>query len=189
MLLLAGAALGLIAGLLTGGSFHNLMARRLRWPLLVVAAFLVRELEIHTPLATSWLAPVTFVASLLVLIGWTLWHLDELPGIWVVTAGMAMNLAVVLANGGRMPVDAAVAHLGPAALTQQGHWAEYALMGPATRIGWLGDWILLPPPIGRIFAQAYSPGDLVALVGITVVMFLTTKPRGAQVTQGAITTR
>ena len=189
MLLLAGAALGLIAGLLTGGSFQNLLARRLRWPLVVVAAFLVRELEIHTPLATSWLAPVTFVLSLLVLVAWTMWHRDELPGIWIVTAGMLMNLTVVLANGGRMPVAASVASLGPSALTEQGYWAEYTLMGPATRIGWLGDWILLPWPLSRIFPQAYSIGDMVALAGITVVLFLATRPRGAEVRQGAITTR
>jgi hypothetical protein len=188
VLLLAGAALGLVAGLLTGGSVHNLLARRLRWPLLVVAAFLVRELEIRTPLATSGLAPATFVLSLLVLIGWTIWHRDELPGILLVTAGMVCNLAVVLANGGRMPVAASVAHLGPAQLQADGAWAEYAVMGSGTRLGWLGDWILLPQPIGRLFWQAYSPGDFVSLVGITVVLFLATRPRRAPAVRGAITT-
>jgi Family of unknown function (DUF5317) len=189
VLLLLGAAVGLVAGLLTGGSFGNLLARRLRWPLLVVGAFLVRELLIHTPLADSNLAPVAFVLSLLVLIGWTLWHRDELPGMLIVAAGMTLNLAVVLANGGRMPVTPAAAHLGPPALQQQGYWAEYALMGDGTRLSWLGDWIVLPAPIDRVFPQAYSPGDMVALVGITIVLFLATRARGGQVRQGAITTR
>ncbi|HXM54587.1 MAG TPA: DUF5317 family protein [Candidatus Dormibacteraeota bacterium] len=188
MLLLVGAALGLVAGLLTGGSLQNLLARRLRWPLLVVAAFLIRELEIHTPLATSSLAPATFVLSLLVLIGWTIWHREELPGVLLVTAGMALNLAVVLANGGRMPVATSVAHLGPAQLQADGVWAEYTVMGPGTRFGWLGDWILMPQPIGRLFWQAYSPGDLVSLVGITIVLFLATRPRRTPTSQGAITT-
>src|SRR5262245_33013497 len=156
VLLLAGAALGLVAGLLTGGSFGNLLARRLRWPLLVVAAFVVRELLIRTPFATSDLVPAAFVLSLLVLIRWAVWHRHELPGILIVAAGMTLNLVVVLANGGRMPVAAGAAHLGPSALQEQGYWAEYALMGPDTRLGWLGDWILLPAPLSRVFQQAYS---------------------------------
>ena len=44
--------------------FANLLARRLRWPLLVVAAFAVKELEIHSPLGDSPAAPAVFVASL-----------------------------------------------------------------------------------------------------------------------------
>jgi len=189
VLLLIGAALGLLAGLLTGGSFHNLLARRLRWPLLVVAAFLIRELEIHTPLATSSLAPAAFILSLLVLIGWTLWHRDELPGIWLVAAGMTLNVAVAGANGGHMPVAAEAAHLGPPQLQVQGTWAEYALMGPDTHLGWLGDWILMPSPIDRLFPQAYSPGDFVSLVGMTTVLFLATRPRRDPARHGAITTR
>jgi Family of unknown function (DUF5317) len=189
MLLLIGAAVGLVAGLLTSGSLNNLLARRLRWPLVVVAAFLVRELEIRTPLADSSLAPATFVLSLVVLIAWTLWHRDELPGIWLISVGMTMNLAVALANGGHMPVVPAAAHLGPPQLQEHGAWAEYALMTADTRLGWLGDWILLPGPLGRLLPQAYSPGDLVSLVGITIVLFLSTRPREEPVERGAITTR
>jgi Family of unknown function (DUF5317) len=189
VLLLIGAALGLVAGLLTGGSIHSLLARRLRWPLVVLAAFLVRELEVRTPLADSSLAPLTFVLSLAVLIGWTLWHRDELPGIWLVAAGMTLNLAVALANGGHMPVVPAAAHLGPPQLQEQGSWAEYTLMGEDTRLGWLGDWITLPGPLGRLLPQAYSPGDMVSLLGITAVLFLGTRPRRGTAEQRAITTR
>lgn len=189
MLLLIGATLGLIAGLLTGGSIHNLLGRRLRWPLAVVAAFVVRELEIRTPLADSSLAPGAFVLSLVVLIAWTLWHRDELPGIWLVTVGMTLNLAVALANGGHMPVVPSAAHLGPPQLQEHGAWAEYALMGADTRLAWLGDWVMLPGPLGRLLPQAYSPGDLVSGVGITVVLFLTTRPRREAAERGAITTR
>lgn len=189
MLLLVGALVGLVAGLLTGGSVHNLLARRLRWPLVVVAAFVVRELEIRSPLGSTDLAPPLFVLSLLVLIAWTLWHRHELPGIWLVTSGMTLNLLVVLANTGHMPVAAAAAHLGPRQLQDQGVWAEYVLMGPGTRLGWLGDWLLLPWPVSRVFPQAYSPGDMVSLAGLGVVLFFGTRPRQLRETQGAITTR
>jgi hypothetical protein len=189
VLLVAGAVLGLVAGLLTGGSFNNLLSRRLRWPLVVITAFAVKELEHHSPLGTSAAGPAVFVLSLVVLIAWTVWHRDELPGIWLVAVGMSMNVVTTLANGGHMPVVAAAAYLGPPQLLRDGVWAEYALMGPDTRLGWLGDWVLLPSPLSRLFPQAYSPGDLVSMVGITIVLFLATRPRHSPRPQGAITTR
>jgi hypothetical protein len=189
VLLVAGAALGLAAGLLTGGSLANLLSRRLRWPLVVIAAFLVKELEFRSPLGTSPLGPPVFVLSLAVLIGWTVWHRHELAGILLVSLGMTMNLAVTIANAGRMPVAEAAAYLGPPQLREQGTWAEYALMGPDTRLGWLGDWIMFPGLFGRIFPQAYSPGDMVSLIGLTAVLFLATRPRRSTETPRAITTR
>jgi hypothetical protein len=189
VLLIAGGALGLLAGLLTGGSLHNLVTRRLRWPLLVIAAFLVKELEVHSPLGNSALGPPLYVLSLAVLIAWTVWHRDELPGVLLVSAGMTMNLVVVLANLGRMPVVAAAASLGPPQLRSQGWWAEYTVMGPGTHLNWLGDWILFPGLIGRLAPQAYSPGDIVSLVGLTAVTFLATRPHRTVETPRAITTR
>ena len=189
MLLLVGALLGLVAGLLTGGSLRNLVHRRLRWPLLVIGAFLVKELLVRTPLGDSPAAPAIFAGSLALLIAWTIWHHAELPGIWLVAAGMSLNLLVVLVNGGHMPVVPEASHLGPAKLREQGVWAEYALMGPDTRLSWLGDWIFLPRPLSRLFPQAYSPGDMVALVGLTVVLGLATRPLRAAPARGAITSR
>ncbi len=189
MLLVAGAAFGLVAGLLSGGSVGNLLARRLRWPLLVIGAFVIRELEARSPLGTSPLAPAAFVLSLVVLIGWTVWHRDELSGILLVSAGMALNLLATLANGGRMPVAAGAAHLGPPQLRQLGYWAGYVVVGPGTRLGWLGDWIVIPGPANRLFPQAYSAGDLVSLVGLIVVLFAATRPRHPRERAGAITTR
>jgi hypothetical protein len=189
MLLILGGALGLVVGLLTGGSIGNLLGRRLRWPLVVIAAFVVKELEVRSPLGTSPVGPAMFALSLAVLIAWTLWHRDELPGIVLVSVGMAMNLLVTLANGGHMPVAPAAAYLGPPQLREVGTWAEYTLMGPGTRLGWLGDWILFPGLPGRLFPQAYSPGDLVSLVGLTAVLFLATRPRRTGEAQRAITTR
>lgn len=100
-----------------------------------------------------------------------------------------MNLAVVLANGGRMPVAPAAAHVGPPQLLEHGSFAQYILMGPDTRLSWLGDWILLPPPIGQLFPQAYSPGDLVSMAGFAVVLFLATRPDPKSTSSGVITTR
>ncbi len=184
-----GALLGFVAGLLTGGSLDNLLARRLRWPLVVVTAFAVKELLIRTALGNLGLAPAIFAASLAVLITWTLWHFSQLPGIWLVALGVGLNLVAVLANGGHMPVVPPAVHLGPPELGQHGVWAQYAIMDSGTRLRWLGDWILFPPPIDRLFPQAYSPGDLVSLLGVTLVLFLATRPVPPAARQGAITTR
>jgi hypothetical protein len=189
MLLLVGAALGLVGGLLTGGSLGNLLTRRLRWPLLVIAAFLVKELEFRSPLGQSPFGPPVFALSLAVLIAWSIWHRDELPGVLLVTAGMAMNLAATLANGAHMPVSVLAATQGPPQLRQQGTWAEYTLAGSGTHLSWLGDWILFPGLAGRVFPQAYSPGDLVSTVGLATVLFLATRPRATSHTAEAITTR
>lgn len=189
MLLALGGLVGLVFGLLTGGSLHNVLGRRLRWPLVVVAVLVLRELEIRSPLGSAALGPAVFALSLAVLLVWAVWHHDRLPGIWLVVVGIAMNLAVVLANGGHMPVAPAAAHVGPPQLLEQGSFAQYILMGPDTRLGWLGDWILLPPPIGQLFPQAYSPGDLVAMAGFAVVLFLATRPDPKSTSSGAITTR
>jgi len=94
-----------------------------------------------------------------------------------------------LANGGHMPVAAAAVHLGPPQLRAVGTWAQYGVMGSGTRLGWLGDWIQFPGLVGRFFPQAYSPGDLVSLVGLSVVLFLATRPRRAARARRAITTR
>src|SRR6266700_3463174 len=53
LLLIVSALLGLLAGLVTGGSLRHLLARRLRWPLVVIAAFVVKELLIRSRLA-AW---------------------------------------------------------------------------------------------------------------------------------------
>lgn len=188
MLLVAGALIGLVAGLATGGSLRNLAQRRLRWPLVVVVALVVKELGIHSPLATVGAAPWIFVLSLAALIAWALWHHDRLPGIWLVAAGTGLNLIVVVANGGHMPVPVEEARRGPAVLLERGSWGQYTIAGPDTRLSWLEDWIVLPGPIGRLFPQAYSPGDLVSFVGMMVVLFLATRPVTRRSAPRAITT-
>src|SRR5437899_8195991 len=104
MLLVVAAFTGLLVGLATGGRLRPLLELRLRWPLVVLAALAVRLLGVMRPLASWPLTPLLFTASLVALLAWTLWHRQVLRGSWLIALGVAMNLAVVLANGGRMPV-------------------------------------------------------------------------------------
>lgn len=187
MLFVAGGVVGLVAGLVTRGRLRNVVGHRLSWPLVVVLAFVVRVVDRRTPLADTGLAPVLLVTSLSILAAWSVWHWDRLPGMWLVTAGIAMNLAVVLANGGRMPVDPSMLDRGPPALAAQGYWSEYVVAGPDTRLHWLSDLIPMPGPLGWLFPQAYSLGDMVTLVGMAVVLFLATRPAAVASPAKAIT--
>jgi hypothetical protein len=41
---------------------------------------------------------------------------------------------------------------------------------------WLGDRLQFPAPLGRVFREIYSPGDLVVCLGLGVVFYLATRP-------------
>jgi hypothetical protein len=175
MLLLVALLLGLIAGIATGGSLGNLANVSIRWPWLVVAALVVREAAVLSPFSGIDGVQYVYVVALAALVAWTAWHATRLRGAWIVAVGAAMNLAVVIANGGRMPVATALA----GRLVDRGHIGQYAVMGPGTNLGWLGDWIGVPGPLGG----AYSPGDAVIAIGIAAIIFFATRQRPAAATK------
>ena len=175
MLLLVALVLGLIAGIATGGKLGNLANVNLRWPWLVVAALVVREAAVLSPLSSVDGVQYVYVAALAALVAWTAWHATRLRGAWIVALGATLNLVVVIANGARMPVAPSLA--GP--LVGRGHIGQYTLMGAGTNLGWLGDWIGVPGPLGG----AYSPGDAVIAIGIAAVVFFGTRQRAAAATK------
>jgi uncharacterized protein DUF5317 len=172
MLLLIALALGLIAGVATGGKLGNLANLRFRWPLFVVAVLIVREGALINPFNRIDGVQYVYAASLAALVAWTIWHIPRLPGVWLVTAGSGLNLIVVLANGSRMPVAPALAGI----LAARGHIGQYVLMGPDSQLNWLADWIGVPGPLGG----TYSPGDVIVAIGIALVAFLATRHEAVQ---------
>jgi len=167
MIWLVALVAGVAIGLLTGGSIDNFARLKFRWPLLVLAAVLVREAVLLTPVGRLNGAQYVYVLALAAIVVWTILHFDRLPGIWLVTAGGLLNLTVILANGGRMPVAAELA----GALLHRGHVGQYTLMGPDTHLNFLADSVSIWP-----FPEAYSPGDLVIALGIGLVVFLAVRP-------------
>ena len=159
---------GMALGLLGGGNMSNLARLKFRWPLLLVAAVVMRYVVILSPLNRVEGSQYVYAASLALIVLWTVWHLRLLPGVWMVTMGGTLNLIVVLANGGRMPVDATLAanQLG-GVLAHRGHIGQYVVMGPDTHLGFLGDWLALGP-----LPEAYSPGDLLIAMGIALVILV-----------------
>lgn len=175
MLLLVAVALGLIAGVAAGGKVGNLAHVSLRWPWLVVAALVVREAAVLSPLSGVDGVQYAYLAALAALVAWTTWHASRLRGAWIVALGAGLNLVVVIANGARMPVAPALA----GRLLEQGHIGQYVAMGSGTNLGWLGDWIGVPGPLGG----AYSPGDVVIAIGIAAVAFFATRQGPAAATK------
>ena len=177
MLFLVAALVGLLFGLAAGGSLNNLGAIRFRWPLVPLFALIMRDVGVNTPLAYTPWAPLLYVTGLTLLFAWALWHRERVPGLSIVAVGMLLNLVVIAVNFGHMPVSLALADRGPIELLRKGVLGYYVLISPDTRLDFLGDWIELPAPLGRLFPQAYSPGDLIAIVGMGLTLFWSSRRR------------
>jgi Family of unknown function (DUF5317) len=159
---------GLGLGLAGGGSLSNLARLKFKLPWLLVAAVVLRYVVTFSPLGRLEGGQYVYALSLALIVLWTIWHIRRLPGVWLVTLGGSLNLIVVLANNGRMPVDTTLAaqQLG-GILVQRGHIGQYTLMGPGTNLSWLGDWLSLGP-----LPEAYSPGDILIAMGIALVILV-----------------
>lgn len=173
MIWLAAIGLGLLAGYAARGRIENLAHLHFRWPWLVVAVLVVRVATVLTPLHRVEGVQYVYAVSLAGLVAWTIWHVNHVPGILLVAAGSALNLLVIAANGGRMPVAPELA----ASLVQQGHAGQYIVMTSDTHLNWLADGIVLPGFVGRGLVELYSPGDLVVALGIAVVIALAMRSR------------
>lgn len=173
MVWVAALGLGLVAGFAGRGSLENIARVHFRWPWVVVAALVIREAVVLTPLKRIDGVQYVYAAALGAVVAWTLWHVNRVAMIWLVAAGSALNLVVIAANGGRMPVAPELA----GTLLQQGHVGQYTLMTPSTQLNWLADWIVLPGSLGRMAHEAYSPGDLIVAVGIALVVVLAMRSR------------
>ena len=177
MLVLIPLVVGLAVGIATGGRLGNLANVRFRWPWFVLAVLVIREAILFRPFSGIDGIQYLYVAALAGLVGWTLIHVRRLRGAWLVAAGAALNLLAVVANGGRMPVAAALAGV----LVQRNHLGQYVLMGSNTNLNWLADWITVSGPVG--IRGAYSPGDVLVAVGIGVVAYFATRQRTPSTTK------
>jgi len=163
MLWLIALAAGLVGGLVAGGSIENFARLRFRWPAVVIGAIVIRILVLAPPLNRVEGAQWVYAAALGVIVLWSLFHVRRIPGIWLVAVGAAVNLLVILENGARMPVEAALA----GDLLRRGPIGQYVVMGAGTHFNALADWISIPPT-----PDVYSPGDLVIAAGLALVGFL-----------------
>ena len=179
MFLLIAILIGFAAGLISGGHPSNLARLHLRWPGLIFLA-LVTQVVIFT----SWLPvprsllPFLYVLSNVIALVWLARNI-RVAGIPCVAIGAVSNLAAILANGGRMPVDGtslsrARGAAAEAAIAAGQSPSNSVLMDSHTRLLWLTDRFVLPPPFP--FPTVFSVGDL--LIGLGVAWLIAAGMRG-----------
>jgi DHA3 family macrolide efflux protein-like MFS transporter len=173
--LIAGILLGLLLGLRAGGRLENLANIQLRWPLLLIAAVLVRFgteglLNLDVGIVDQLRVPLLATGFVLLLIG--LWINRGYPGLSIAFVGILLNGVVIVVNGGHMPIWAtslAAAGLTPQDVTSALH---FVVPGEASdfflRALILGDIIPVPIPIVQNVA---SLGDLFLTAGLAFFLF------------------
>jgi len=116
-----------------------------------------------------------FLASHLPLLAFV-WLNRRVPGVWLVGLGAACNLLVVVANGGWMPIlPETLARINPGTAAASwpvglhyGHSKDLILGREATRLWWLSDVLVLPPPFP--WPAACSAGDGLIAAGLVVML-------------------
>ncbi len=169
MFLLIAILVGLATGLIFGGRPDHLVRLHLRWPGLILLA-LVMQVAIFTswlPLPRS-LLPFFYVLSNIIALRW-LGRNIRVQGIPCVAIGAVSNLAAIVANGGRMPVDGTLLSqargaVAEAAIASGQSPSNSVLVDSHTRLLWLTDRFLLAPPFP--FPTVFSIGDLLIGLGV-----------------------
>ncbi len=175
MILVLGIAAGWIGGLIrswiSGQPFRVPEFSR-TW--LVVAAVLPQLLIFQIPSTSGWFSDTwaagVLVASQLVLLVF-IWLNRDKTGILILGFGLALNLLVILLNGGLMPIAPETARAlypdVPLSAWQigsrPGMSKNILLLADDTRLAWLSDSILLPSWFPR--NAALSLGDLFIALG------------------------
>ncbi len=185
-MLIGGILLGLIAGLLAGGSIGNLASIRLRWIGLLFLAVVVRfatewAIEAGFEAVDAARLPLFAMSFGLLLAG--LWANRAQPGLSLAFIGILLNTIAILANGGHMPVwqpSFIAAGFGPDTVLSPFHrlLEDDALTANfLLHAGPLGDILPIPIPFIRNVA---SIGDLFLSAGLGFFLFATVLRSPAQ---------
>ena len=175
-MLIGGIFVGLLLGLLAGGRLSNLASVRLRWLALLLAAIALRFstdwlLNADVAIVQALRLPLLTAAFSMLLVG--LWANRAYPGLSLAFVGVLSNTAVIVINGGYMPIyepslnaagfTAADVSSAIHIILPEGLDAAFLL-----RLGPLGDVIPIPLPL---FANVISIGDVFLSAGLAFFLF------------------
>ena len=174
MILLLALAAGLLAGLAWASWRGNpYQTPELRHLWLVFVAFLPQFIVIYLPKArgqlSDWLVAGSLLASQILLFGFA-WLNRRIPGMPILICGVVLNLAVMSANSGFMPISPQTA----GHLVSKNSLLDIQLgsrIGPKdillrpqdTRFEWLADRFLTPAWFP--YQAAFSLGDVFIAIG------------------------
>ena len=179
--LLAPVLLAVLAGLVLGGSLENWSRQRLRWWPLGLLALAV-QVPLYSPPFDTWPPLLTVGAAsgvlttglvLLVLLGNA--FAPTRAALLVAALGIALNMTVMLANGGWMPRSDTHAARPLNRASIDSTISNTAPLGPATRLTWLAD--TFAQPAWLPLANVVSPGDLLLSFGAAWWAFAVTRAR------------
>jgi hypothetical protein len=186
MILASAVILGLLIGIVRhrGGILRQIAALQLR-----IAGLALLAVVLQWPLFRSPAGPVEqfrieqalFLVSHLLLLAFV-WRNRQLLGVQIVGLGVLCNLAVILTNGGYMPITPeTLVQLNPSSTLMHwasgnhyGHSKDIILLREQVRLWALSDIFVLPPPFWR--PTAFSLGDLFIALGIIVLLQLPATP-------------
>lgn len=186
MILLLALLVSIAVSLVRGGRFRWLAETPLRFGWLAIVAFGLQWSIIYAPLPRTEgpLGPRTLllIASYLLVVAVVVLN-RRLAGLPVIGLGLGLNLLVMLANGGFMPVTmeaverAGMAHLalGLEAGARLMATKDIILPAEATRLWVLSDIFVVPPPLP--FRTVFSLGDLFLAAGVFVLFQRAMRPR------------
>lgn len=168
MLLASAFLLALIAATARRGDLHALHEHRWDFPLLpfiALAAQIIAFLPDEAASATARIFTASLHISSYVLILVFVWANRGTRWIWLVGLGLALNAAVILANGGYMPIAPGAVEGGAATeVAVKGVYNNSVLMAKDTRLWYLGDVFRTPQwPVG---SRAFSIGDSLIAMGV-----------------------
>lgn len=186
MILLVALLGGLLAGIVLALlQKHAWQVPPLRFLWLVVIGFLPQAVIFYLPPTHSGI-PDQVVGSSLILSQIVLlvfcWFNRRVAGVWILACGLALNLIVIAANGGFMPISPQTAsHLVPATVLAKyqigsrfGTGKDILLLAENTRLVWLSDRFL--PPAWSPYQVAFSLGDIWIAAGAFWLMLTQGKP-------------
>jgi hypothetical protein len=151
---------------LTRGSLMRLGELELRLPGLALGGIGLQVLIVTVaPGGLAGLHEILHLGSY-ALLGAFGWANRRVAGVPVLLAGGALNLAPILANGGVMPADPAVAEVA-AVQPRPGEFVNSVPVSDA-HLGFLGD--VLATPASLPLQNVYSVGDLVIVLGLLIVV-------------------
>jgi hypothetical protein len=174
VILLSALVLGLLVGLGRARWQHRPYgAPDLKFIWLALVAFVPQIIIAYLPathdLLPNWFSELLLSASLVMFLAF-IWVNRRLPGMPILFAGMALNLLVMLANGGWMPISPETAsHLaGGGAIETSSLGGRFGakdvlLLPEQTRLPYLSDRFLLPD--WSPYQVAFSLGDIAIAVG------------------------
>lgn len=162
-----GIIISILIGLLRKGSFKHFTSITTKWGLLF-PLILVFDIILYYSISRFDLNHYLFIlvyAVAILLIGF---QRKLNPGFQLILVGLSLNLIVMVANGGRMPILGQAANYFDPSYIQalkvgiNGH----ILLNHSTHLSFLGDIILLSNPYPR--EEIISIGDVVMNIGIFI---------------------